>query len=551
MREVSSNHIGDQFSISRYWFFIPLAIGILIMLPRICSPEFGFFDDAGLLIKSHKLINGEWDQLLELGSGRFRPFYWIFPMLIYSIAKMRPEWFFIGNLILLVGTTALVIILANRLTGSRFIALLSGIFFVTSGPIIESYYTLSKGEPLQAAWILVSLLALYGINQSKSRKFKSAVLGLIILSIFLAIISKETSLAMLPISMIWFIGALIRKYFSKTETDWKISAVYLSSTVIAAGIYFILRTIMLPDITLENGYTSNYIFDIPRLIAAMKQWERWIRRDFFYLAPLCVIPIINLIRTRRVKHAKILFNTLVWMIGWTIIFLPWVYQVEYYLLPFSVGSSVLGGILLEQTVMSAKCGGILNRLLTTSCAVVATILFTVTIPNNLTNARLQLTVDENNAAMLSYIVDELPSQSTLLINIQEPNQYADDIKLWLSEIMGRSDLLVENYNYQTFTSSNAQYPYFYIASPYLDNQYYRSVRLGVSEASSKKWDESMLSFVGESAKIIYETYGEFRLSIVDIRFGCLFMDAPDYCDIPTVPFDNRVLTYGGQVLDLL
>lgn len=547
MREDASHHAGGLMNISSRWLYLPLMIAILLMLPRICSAEFGFFDDASVLIKSQQLIRGDWNQLLEPGSGRFRPFYWLYPTIIYSLAHLRSGWFFAGNLLLLIGTTAGIMILSKRLTDSRFIGFWSGIFFVLSGPVIENYYTLSKGEPLQVAWILIALLTLCEWRRMASRRSKAAILALLTLWTFLSIISKETSLVMVPISIAWFLGTLIYGKYTQEETNWKQLRAYMLSTFAAAGIYLLLRFVLLPVNTPSDGYASNYTLDISRILSAARQWERWIRRDFFYLTPLCILPIISIVRTRRLNHGKVIFETLVWMAAWAFVFLPWVFQVEYYMLPFAVGSSVLGGILLYQTLEIAKRGGKLTRLLALICVIAAAFFFIVTLPNNLTNARLQLTVDENNAAMLSFVVDELPTNSTLFINIQEPNQYVDDIKLWLAEIMGRADLHVEHYQFQTFRSSNGQNPYYYVASPYLDNQYYRSVRLGVGEASSKTWDESMLSFVGESADVIFETLGGYRLSIVDIRLGCLIVDEPAYCDIPTVPIDDRILTYGWRI----
>lgn len=547
MSEDASHSAGGQLNLSSRWLYLPVMIAVLLMLPRICSAEFGFLDDASVLIKSQQLIQGDWNQLLEPGSGRFRPLYWSYPTIIYSLAHLRPEWFFVGNLLLLVGTVAGIIVLAKRLTDSRFIGLWSGIFFVLSGPVIENYYTLSKGEPLQVFWIIISLLSLNEWSRLKSRKSKAAILGLLTLLLFLAIISKETSLVMVPISFVWLLGSLIHRKYAQEETNGKIVRAYLVSTFTAAGIYLILRFVLLPVNTPGDGYASNYALNISRILSAARQWERWIRRDFFYLIPLCILPVLNVIRTGRLNYGKVLFETLVWMVAWALVFLPWVYQVEYYMLPFAVGSSVLGGVLLQQTLSIAKRRGKPTHLLALICVVAAAFFFIVTLPNNLTNARLQLTVDENNAAMLSFVVDELPADSTLFINIQEPNQYVDDIKLWLAELMGRADLHVEHYQFQTFRGSDGQNPYYYVASPYLDNQYYRSVRLGVGEASSKTWDESMLSFVGESAEVIFETLGEYRLSIVDIRLGCLIIDEPAYCDIPTVPIDDRVLTYGWRI----
>jgi hypothetical protein len=74
--------------------------------------------------------------------------------LILLLAGADPFWFFFGNLLLLMGITLCVVLIAQRYGMEPFQATLAGIFFLLSGPIIENAYTLTKGELQQTLWLL-------------------------------------------------------------------------------------------------------------------------------------------------------------------------------------------------------------------------------------------------------------------------------------------------------------------------------------------------------------------------------------------------------------
>src|ERR671924_195559 len=59
-----------------------LALAVVVMLPRLGSPQFGLLDD-GLTLHTGHAVNGRWASVLYLipETGRFFPAYW----LAYSI----------------------------------------------------------------------------------------------------------------------------------------------------------------------------------------------------------------------------------------------------------------------------------------------------------------------------------------------------------------------------------------------------------------------------------------------------------------------------------
>jgi len=52
---------------------VPLVITILIMIPRLISPQFGFFDDGRMLVEVNKILQNDFSMSYDLQAGRFRP----------------------------------------------------------------------------------------------------------------------------------------------------------------------------------------------------------------------------------------------------------------------------------------------------------------------------------------------------------------------------------------------------------------------------------------------------------------------------------------------
>ena len=59
--------------LSRYWIYTPMLVCILIMLPRLISPQFGLMDDGRGLTISQGIVHGKWDLSWDVIAGRAPP----------------------------------------------------------------------------------------------------------------------------------------------------------------------------------------------------------------------------------------------------------------------------------------------------------------------------------------------------------------------------------------------------------------------------------------------------------------------------------------------
>src|SRR5947208_7442508 len=73
----------------------PVAMAVLVMLPRLASPQFGLLDD-GLTLQTGREVIGRWSSVLHLipETGRFFPPYSLVYSVIFGIVGVRPLAFF-------------------------------------------------------------------------------------------------------------------------------------------------------------------------------------------------------------------------------------------------------------------------------------------------------------------------------------------------------------------------------------------------------------------------------------------------------------------------
>src|SRR5213593_4589611 len=141
----------------------PGALAVLVMLPRLASPQFGLLDD-GLTLETGRETIGRWSSVLALipETGRFFPAYWLVYSAVFGVVGVRPLAFFALNVAMLAGLLAVLARLVRLSGGTPLQAAVALVVFAACGPAVEAFYTLSKAEPLQMIWIGVSLLAAAG-----------------------------------------------------------------------------------------------------------------------------------------------------------------------------------------------------------------------------------------------------------------------------------------------------------------------------------------------------------------------------------------------------
>lgn len=188
--------------ISWSWFILPLLICLALMLPRLASPQFNFEDDSISLQNAANVLAGKVDFSLLDPTNRFHPLYWLGFVLLYLLGGTHAFWFFLLNTLLLIASTRGMMYLVRSNGGTKLQASLTGALFALSGPVIETYYTVSKPEHVQLFWLLLSLILM---QTAARRKMVSRWFFLLLTSgaLFCTFLVKETTLVILPITAGW------------------------------------------------------------------------------------------------------------------------------------------------------------------------------------------------------------------------------------------------------------------------------------------------------------------------------------------------------------
>jgi hypothetical protein len=465
--------------------------------------------------------------------------------LLYRLAGPRPIWFFVGNAILFAVATAGLIHLMRAGGTNRRRPLLAGLFFVLSGPVVESYMTLSKPEPLQIALIMGSVLLVFHRRQGRaSIRIGVEALGAAVLML-LADLTKETSLAIIPIGGVWLFGAWAQRRLLRHEADLARPAGFFLAALLAGGAFLILRsrfsTIGLP----EDAYAGNYLLGADRLLTSALRWSGWLVRDFAYLAPLVLTAAIVPQARRAALGDRRVLACIVWMIGWVAIYLPWVFTVEYYLLPFALGAAVVAAALTDLSLNHFSQSGGLVRVATAALGATAASLFTISALGMVSSARQQLMVDRVNEWALRMIRDTLPPSSTLLVNHQFPGEYVEEIRLHLLYLWRRSDIRVDYVRLDEIASQAPEAGPRYVLLSVVQNQPLLTVRMGIVEPSVREWNRSLEGFLAEAGTAVWEAKDEIVLYNVNlVRLLCPLVSTRAFCEVDEPLIDRRGFSYG-------
>lgn len=534
-------------------WLIPLILVSILMAPRLISPNFGLLDDGNLIRASRSITAGNFE-LRDLGSGRYRPAYWLHWALIYFLGGENPFWFFVGNAIEL-GLTLGGIIVLIRLQGCRNRqAWISSLIFLFAGPVIENYYTLSKGEADQVLWLVLSLILITLLPRMKRRyQTALAIVGSAIF-VFMAAISKETTVVMLPISLGWCVLEWIRVKKGGDKRGLQARMSYFLLTAIILGVFLLLRAravgYLLAGQKYTQEYTQAYNLQLVDILASIVRWIGWLVRDFSYLAPLFLILGLLLLGKRSHTKDYLWQDSLVWMVGWVAIFLPWGYMVGYYMLPFAIGASFFVGQVVEMGVNELATVKKHLSLTLKMLFSLSGVLLLISLVNNLTTARIQLVVDEANAELVSYLSEKIPQESRLLVNIQDPNEYFNELKVYLSVVYDRDDIEVDYVRPLDLDKAMVETLPTYVVLANITNQPLLTVRLGVHEPTLINWNNSIQEYIYEG-EIVFQTTKRFTMFSIDLpRLFCPVLRNRGFCVTQSPLLDMREFLYGWEIVRL-
>jgi hypothetical protein len=534
-------------------WLIPILLAFVLMAPRLISPHFGLFDDANLITSSRAILSGNLE-FRDLATGRYRPAYWLHWALIYFLGGENPFWFFVGNAIELGITLAGIVMFLKLLGFRRRQAWISSLFYLLAGPVIENYYTLSKGEADQALWLVLSLLPIAWL--SKVTRWHQRVLAVFMSAVFvfMAAITKETTLVMVPISVVWCALEFLRARKSDDKRGLHARILYTLVTVAVTVVFLLLRTrtvgSMLVGEEFSQGYTSGYNFRVEVILASAVRWIGWLVRDFSYLAPLFLILGLLLLQKRNRTDDSFWQDALVWMGAWVAVFLPWRWMIGYFMLPFAVGAAFFAGRIVEMAMSALeaklKYGSIVYRLLLS----LAGVLLVISAVNNITTARIQLKVDEANTELIEYLRENIPYGSRLLVNIQDPNEYYDNIDFYLSGVYDRDDIEVDHVKpLELAQTADATEPTYVVLAD-IANQPLLTVRLGVHEPTLMNWNNSIQETI-DHGEIVFQTTKRFTMFAIDLpRLFCPLIRNRGFCVTPSPILDRREFAYGWEIVRL-
>jgi hypothetical protein len=529
--------------------YLPVLLALIVMIPRLLSPHFGLFDDGRSLITAQEIRNGDWSFHFDAGEGRFRPMYWLTFSITYWIFGSNPFWFFLANTLVLVISTYCIVQSLINIGTTHFQAWVTGTLFVVASPIIENYYTLSKGEPWEIMFLMISFLVISGYHKQRNRA--AIVMKMVLVGLFqlMAILSKETAIIIAPLAGVWLLGKYLTVRYQPNKAALVPFVVYFSTACVSFATYLFMRFALVSSAFTTKGYTSLYEFTTSQILAASIRWTGWLIRDFLYVVPLLLVVGIFWFGGRKFPQHVLIFNTMIWIITWIVVYLPWYFMTEYYMLPVALGMAFLAGALLTILLPAVRENNFWKRLTSGGVILLFLILLIPTLLNDFTSARIQISQDKTNTNLLSYLASKAPVGSIILVNFRVPSEYIDQMNFQFQSYYNRPDLVVKLFD----PTENDPVEKYYLLAPHVIHRPLMTVRMGVDEPSQITWNKELDAYLATHPKWkpVVEFDEQFQLALFDLpRVLCPVIKTRSFCATPSPLVDFRQFSYGWTVYEL-
>lgn len=530
---------------------LPLVIAVLVMTPRLASPQFGIMDDGLIYVEVQKILQGNFSMRYDLQAGRFRPLYWLYFTLIYRLAGPNPFWFFIGHLVILLVLLLEIRLFMQHIGAKDWQIFITSLMFVFSIPIIENFYTLSKGDPLSLVFILASLLSFEKLKKATRVSTRWIFTGLAFITGLFAIWAKETAYIMAPISACWAGYVLWQR---KKLTKWNLQAhlVYFGAMAAAMGAYFLIRALLgAPGVT-EGTFTERYIFTWDSIIIRFPRWMTLFASYYHYLVPIIAMIVIILIKKRDIDPEQNLqfFAWEIWLLAWVGALLPWEYARAYYLLAFSLGVSILIGLFALHVSDLIQHASTKTRRAMIALTALSAVLFLASLTHYRTHAKAQLIFDRVNHQMMELARENTPVDGMVFISLEERKEYVEGIEYFLVDFYGLAEIDYTHISVETLERLH-WYSGGIVVMPYVNNMPRLLVRAGVDEEFTMLWNEIVLRNKGDRLNPVTQVRGEFRIINLNLPvIFCPLVGDRGFCENPDPFFDTRLFSYGWDIFTI-
>ncbi len=127
-------------------------------------------------------------------------------------------------------------------------------------------------------------------------------------AILLSEMTKEMSLVLLPISLVWFLASWLGLKRSQDQLGFITCRAYLTSNVISSVAFVALRTYYVTMGVTGGTYVGNYILSFSHFLASILRWAGWLIYDFSYIVPLVIILLIVYLFEKRLLQSALLLT---------------------------------------------------------------------------------------------------------------------------------------------------------------------------------------------------------------------------------------------------
>ncbi|MCM8774751.1 MAG: hypothetical protein NC930_00105 [Candidatus Omnitrophica bacterium] len=311
------------------WLLV-LALPVVWLWPRLLNPSFGMIDDPHDL-KYFRSMQVDFIGWLktgglhgEVGDGRYRPLYWILRFIFYYLpAGLNPTgWVYIHYVNLACAITVFFLTI-QFISRNVFVAFVGCLLWIFSANAIENYSRLATQEIWQVLWLgFLFLLGHFIFSKKQSKTIPLGLYLLLAVVLFLLYFSKETSLVMLPFSMVMLCLSL---GFKKGRREW----------LLFSFLNLLFTVLFFACAPSRTGYASHYQFSFSLILQNLKMFFFELQWHYLLLV-LLVAYLLRLYRHRGHLGKRPIeqwqFAFLALGLAFWGVYLPWTEHVRRYLL---------------------------------------------------------------------------------------------------------------------------------------------------------------------------------------------------------------------------
>jgi hypothetical protein len=392
---------------------------VLIMIPQLKIPWMLIDDGESLRIAQlmdQHFSQGDpgWFLSFEKESGRFRPIYWVNNYLTYKLFGFNSLFYHFAHLLVYVLISYLLYRLVYLIFKDKLSAILTGLFFVLIGPARENLYRLGTAEPILCLILISIFYFLFSRNLLYLTFFT-----------FIAYFAKETSVSLLPFSIVIYLLTWIKFVDLKPRSQWR---KFLFWFVWINLLAFLAQRLVIYKIGIGGWYSENYQLNISQTFHGAWYYIKLLIEEYKIFL---LFPLIAVVKNRSLG----LFALLFWFATSLFIQSFWVFGMGRYLPPILIGLLPVMAYGFSQFLQNKK-----TRLIT---GIILVLYLLFGIKNILNMYQIIIPGEQGNQLMVRYLAENLPNNGRAYFNFTKGGmEYLYEIPLHLKYFYNREDISI-------------------------------------------------------------------------------------------------------------